>query len=282
MQTRLLGAVYHCLRPLVRILLSCGVGYPEFARLLKLAFLREAMNRQTASGAALNVSRISVSTGLSRKELARLRDEITLTEEMVADVPISCGARVMQLWHVDRRYIDEFGNPSLLPIESDVASFTSLVRLVGGDIPVGAVKSELLAAGAVEELPDGRLAARKRHFIPSDTGDEIVLGLTQILYPVLVGLVRNTQSKDQMPFLQRIAASQRLDAGSIPAFRKVARARAIEFLESVDDWISAKEAPPEASLEGDAPTCVVGVFYYEGALPDAIPPIEDAAQELES
>jgi hypothetical protein len=275
MQSRVLAALHGCLRPLARVLLACGIGYKEFAQLAKLAFVSEAIERQRANGAVLNISRISVSTGLSRKELARLRDEIELMSANAKVTPYpsgheSCGSRVMQLWHVDTKYLDELGSPLALPMDGSPASFASLVRRVAGDIPVGAVKSELLAANAIEELADGRIIATKRHFIPSDTGEEIILGLTKFLYPVLVGLERNTQAKELFPYFQRIAYSHRLGTDGMQRFRKIARSRAVEFIDAIDDWISVTEAPPESSVDGGENTMsAVGVFYFEGQIPDA-------------
>ena len=274
MQARVLYALQACLRPLARLLLTCGIGYREFARIAKLAFVREAMERQTADGSALNISRISVSTGLSRKELARIRDEIDKAnvgdESSIFSGHQACGGRVLQLWHVDPKYLDEIGNPSALPMEGAAVSFTSLVRRVAGDIPIGAVKSELVAAGAVEELSDGRLAARKRHFIPGDAGEEILVGLTKFVYPVLVGLERNTQAKHLYPFLQRVSYSHHLGTDGAQMFRKVARTRAIEFIDAIDDWVSAAEEPPETLVaEAETGMSAVGVFFFEGRVPDA-------------
>ena len=230
------------------------------------------MDRQKKNTGAVNVSRLAVTTGLSRKELSRMRNE--LTAEPTADRSnvsrtsyISRSARVMQLWHSDRRFIDGLGKPLELEIDGAANSFTALVKLAGGDIPVGALKAELLAAGAADETLHGRLKARTRHYIPATSQDEIVLGLSRIVFPVLTGLAKNSQVQGDERFLQRIAYTHRLSAERAECFRHFAQSQSIDFLERIDDWISANEAPPETDVATDSPIYIVGVFHFDGEIP---------------
>jgi hypothetical protein len=271
---QLLSALHTCLRPLARILLSCGVGYREFSEVAKLAFVQEAVERQKATSTQINVSRLAVITGLSRKELSRMRDSLNSQSDLAPPRALggnkSQGARVMQLWHADHRFIDELGNPLELQIDGTGNTFAALVRLAGGDIPVGAVRAELLAAGAATETKDGRLKAKTRHFIPAGEHDEVLLGLTRIVYPVLSGLARNALDKSAAPFLQRIAYNTRpLDQEATVLFRRFARSRSIDFLETIDDWITAKEGAPDVESPTEVEVHLVGVFYFEGMLPQA-------------
>ena len=180
-------------------------------------------------------------------------------------------ARVLQIWHSESEFLDSGGNPIELSVHGESPSFTSLVRLAGGDIPPGAVRAELLAAGAIELTKDGYLRAIKRHFIPSGTVEEMVVGLTHIVGPALEGVDHNSNSQVKSPFFQRVAYSDRLTAGSIPKFQIQAREQSTDFVQSIDDWLIEHEYP-----EGECPDhrkrVAVGVFYFEGPVP-----YEDAA-----
>ena len=180
---------------------------------------------------------------------------------------ISRSARVMQLWHSDRRFIDESGKPLELEVDGGGSSFTALVKLAGGDIPVGALKAELLAAGAAAEAFDGRLRALTRHYIPATSLDEIMLGLSRMVFPVLTGLARNSEVGGDDRFLQRIAYTHRLSAEAASSFRHFAQSRSIDFLEAIDDWITAKEIAPEIEIPSDSPIHIVGVFHFDGEVP---------------
>jgi Family of unknown function (DUF6502) len=169
-QDRVISATGACLRPIARVLLRCGVSYRQFADMAKEAFIEEALSERDSRGRRANTSRVSVRTGISRKEVARLRDlekgDARRAETRSVGLAHYSGhaARVLQVWHSDARFVGESGEPSNLPYSGENGSFVSLVKIAGGDVPPGAVKAELLAAGAVVELESGALKALKRHF----------------------------------------------------------------------------------------------------------------------
>ena len=264
---RLVRCVTRSLRPLVRILLRAGIGYPQFAELAKLAFVQEVFGEKDIRGRATNLSRVSVRTGISRKEVARLRTRIEEGSDLNAlsqavDYESLHAARVLQLWHSDARFIDWDGAPRVLPFLDGERDFGTLVKAAGGDVPPGAVRAELLAASAVVQLDDGSLKPTKRHFVPADVGEELLVGFTHMVIPVLEGLARNTEEKCETPFIQRLVYSDRLPPAQVPQFRELARERVTGFVQSVDNWLSAAEAPE--SLTSEPQRVGIGVFYYEG------------------
>jgi hypothetical protein len=272
-QDRVLAATITCLRPMARILLRAGINYRQFSEAAKLAFLEEASNERDPRGRGANVSRIAVRTGLSRKEVARLRDnrpqQLAVAIALVGEIrSASHAARTLQLWYSDARFVDPSGGPRELPFAGDDASFAAVVRAVGGDVPAGAVRAELLAAGAVVESAAGSLKAVKRYFVPGNVDEDLVIGLTQIVHPVLEGLARNTGRERVEPFIQRLAYSDRLIPSAVPLFRQIARDRATDFVQSVDDWLISNEVKSD-TLAGQSLRVGVGVFYFEG-----IPPCE--------
>lgn len=264
------------MRPLARMLLRSGIGYRQFSELAKTAFMQEALGERDSRGRTTNVSRVAVRTGLSRKEVARLRTRLASGA--------ACGkcdgdsvyhsnhaARVLQLWYSDSRFLTSSGSPMALPFGGDEPSFSSLVRAAGGDVPPGAVRAELSDASSIFEAEDGLLQPVKRYFVPADVGEELVVGFAHIVTPVLEGLARNTDIACTQPFIQRLAYSDRLMPSTVPHFREVARDRASEFVQIIDDWLSSHEMRNEL-IAGDNCRVGLGVFYYEGQ-----PPLEHPA-----
>jgi hypothetical protein len=252
---------------LIRILLRSGIGYPQFAELAKIAYLQEAFGEKDNRGRFTNLSRVAVRTGLSRKEVSRLK--MSLEDGSVLDALSKAvdyeslhAARVLQLWHADPRFVQWDGSPEVLRFADGDRSFCALVKAAGGDVPPGAVRAELLAASAVIELDDGSLKVLKRHFVPADLGEELLVGFTHMVIPVLEGLARNTDEKCDVPFIQRLVYSDRLPATQVPVFRRLARERVTGFVQSVDSWLSVTEESQAA--EGTPQRVGIGVFYYEG------------------
>ena len=258
--------IAHSMRPIARMMLRSGIGYPQFAELAKLAFLREAQADKDSRGRATNLSRVAIKTGLSRKEVARLSKQQSRTEKSssmrMVDFQSLHAERVLQLWHSDPRFVDRRGAPKELLFTDGDVTFSTLVKAAGGDLPAGAVRAELLAAGAVAESEDGALRPLKRHFVPADVGEELLVGFTHMIIPVLEGVARNTDERCSTPFIQRLVYSDRLSPDAAPLFRRVAREQVTGFVQSVDDWLSANEISD--SDEQQPCRYGIGVFYYEG------------------
>ena len=266
LQKRLMQCIAHSMRPIARMMLRSGIGYPQFAELAKLAFLREAQADKDSRGRATNLSRVAIKTGLSRKEVARLSKQQSRTEKSssmrMVDFQSLHAERVLQLWHSDPRFVDRRGAPKELLFTDGDVTFSTLVKAAGGDLPAGAVRAELLAAGAVAESEDGALRPLKRHFVPADVGEELLVGFTHMIIPVLEGVARNTDERCSTPFIQRLVYSDRLSPDAAPLFRRVAREQVTGFVQSVDDWLSANEISD--SDEQQPCRYGIGVFYYEG------------------
>lgn len=267
LQNRLIQCISSSLRPLVRIMLRSGIGYRQFAELAKLAFVQEASGEKGSRGRQTNLSRVAIRTGISRKEVARLQSQIegrsgVSSRARGVDFHSVHAARVLQLWHSDPRFIDSDGSPKKLPFADDGIDFSSIVKAAGGDVPPGAVRAEMLSANAVVEFDDGTLKPTKRYFVPADVGEELLVGFTHMVIPVLEGLARNTDYRCTDPFIQRLVYSDRLAPRVVPLFRKQARERVSDFVQSVDDWLSSNEIPD--SQVHSPYRYGVGVFYYEG------------------
>ncbi|MDZ7771005.1 MAG: DUF6502 family protein [Woeseiaceae bacterium] len=151
-QRQILNALLQVLRPLARALLRAGIGYREFAEISKAAFVDIATQDYGLRGRPTNISRVAVMTGLTRKEVRRLRDKSAAGEETVVlrSAPM---AIILHRWFTEDSFIDEHGLPLALPFESSDGSpsFSGLVRRFGGDVPPGAMRTELKRIKAVDE-----------------------------------------------------------------------------------------------------------------------------------
>ena len=99
-QRQILAAFLVILRPIARILLRFGIGFREFSEIAKTAFVDVASSDYGLRGRPTNISRVAVMTGLTRKEVKRLRDKIERGEETVVikATPLS---EVLHRWYSD-------------------------------------------------------------------------------------------------------------------------------------------------------------------------------------
>jgi hypothetical protein len=268
-QMRMLNSAYACLLPLAKLLLRAGITYRQFDSIAKRAFVREAMAEADARGRPTNTSRIAVMTGLSRKDVKRIR------EFLASDPVVASGAtadqsgppsKVLHTWHVDPRFLKRDGSPRDLIFQDEEEGFCALVKAVGGDVPPGAVRTELKRAGAVTELDDGRLRAIKRYYVPGSVDDKAVTVMSGMLFPLAAGIVHNANpDRTADGFIQRFAYSQSLEPDAVTEFRIWSRAQAASLIEAMDDWLAKHESSDRLpSSESEGPIAGIGVFYYEG------------------
>jgi hypothetical protein len=156
--------------PLVRILLRYGVTHAAFVDISKRVYVRVAARDFQIAGRKQSAARISVLTGLPRKDVSRLLvvadEELAIVGERHSRI-----ARVLSGWRNDARFCDARGRPAALPFEDENdPSFSDLVRRYGGDVTARATLDELLRVGALQRLRDGRLKPAVTPFVMTDRG----------------------------------------------------------------------------------------------------------------
>jgi hypothetical protein len=207
-QRQILAAFLVVLKPIARILLRFGIGFREFSEIAKTAFVDVASSDFGIRGRPTNISRVAVMTGLTRKEVRRLRDKIADGKHTVVVKPTPMWD-ILHYWHADGEFLDSAGRPAKLPFSGESKSFSSLVRRFGGDIPPGAMRTELKRVGAVEEDEAGNLTVLKRTFRPEGDHESLVASLVHGVYPMLATVSHNTDpNRNGSTWSQRIAFTQ--------------------------------------------------------------------------
>lgn len=140
---------YKILQPIARIFLRFGISYREYCELSKAAFIAVAAEDYGVHGRPTNASRIAAMTGLTRKEVGRIRSRIERGEEPKTDRSSPVNA-VLKAWYSVDEFHDEQGQPKPLPMSGKRGSFEALIRQFAGDIPEGAMRKELRRISAIE------------------------------------------------------------------------------------------------------------------------------------
>lgn len=160
------SALRRVLRPLVRLAIARRFGFPAFAELLKGVYVEVAESRFTLEGKRLTDSRVSLLTGLQRRDVRALRwSDPDPRPEAGSAGPLP---RVVARWIGARGWQDRKGQPLALPRRGK-RSFESLVAEVSRDVHARTVLDELLAQGTVTfdaDREEVKLAAEA--FLPRD------------------------------------------------------------------------------------------------------------------
>lgn len=259
----LLTAVLELLQPLARILLRHGVPCGSFIELAKRAYVEVAERDFPLPGKKQTGSRIAVLTGLTRKEVKQVRDSADQpVEDSVARY--NRAARVISGWIRDRAYRDGWGEPMILPLEGEGATFTRLVDDHGGDVPVRAVLDELTRVGAVERLADGRIKLLQRAYVPTaSTLDKMqILGRDVAL--LIETIEHNLDAPAEEAYLQRKVAYNHLPEEALPMLRQLAARHGQSMLEELNAWLATQDRDANPAAQGSGRKYAgVGVYYFQ-------------------
>jgi hypothetical protein len=271
LQDALLAALATILRPTVKLLLHSGVSYSAFASVAKSVFVQVATEDHKRRGRLPNFSEVSAMTGISRREVSRIRkpkDEDRWTPSMETS-PINT---ILHEWHFDADFSDGAGGARPLPFEGD-KSFSLLVSRYVTDIPPGAMRATLLKAGVVAEDDAGRLVVLQPFFYSRRFDEDFVRGLAfsssnlgSTLFHNAVLHQRSELSPEQMRDLGRLERgvwSEHLTLEGAVRFMDWVKQSAPRFLADAEKVIGENELPQSQWAHHPLRAIGVGIYYYE-------------------
>lgn len=257
------AAVARLLKPLVRVLLRYGVPFGAFIDIAKVVYVDLAMTEFAASGRKPSISRASVITGLSRKEILRVR-RLPGHSDAETVAGYNRATRVMSGWLRDGEFSGKPGVPAALPMEGGQGTFTKLVRKYSGDVPPRAILDELLQAGAVERDEAGNIRMLARGYVPS-RGEGEKLGILGADVARLIETIdHNLQAPAGGSRLQLKVAYDNLPREPLRRFRSRSARQARSLLERFDKEMSAldRDTNPDAGGTGRM-HAGVSIYYFE-------------------
>lgn len=263
LKQQVLDAFLLVLRPVVKILLRYGIGVSEFSEIVKKSYVDVATTEYGIRGRPTNISRVAVMTGLTRKEVRRLRNSIE-TGEVSLSVKTTPIAEILHRWHAEDDFLDEKGRPAALVFREGTNSFSELVKRFGGDVPPGAMRTELKRIGSVVEDENGYLRVLKRTVVPSDQTDKLITSLVHSAYPLMSTIVENSATESSPAGLAQFAAySTQISTGDLKRLRRISHDRLSDMAESFDDLFMAYETLHDSAEESESTVVSVGLYYFE-------------------
>jgi hypothetical protein len=257
------SALARLLQPLARWMLDAGIGVGEFVNLVKVAYVRAAVEqgRSVAGSARPNISRIAVVTGLTRVEVASLlqRGE---AEPRSSDRGRQRAERVLSAWWTDPEFLTAQGEPQVLRLRGPGRTFATLCQRYSGEKRSAPVLQELLRVGAVRELAEGRLQALSRSFTTMRWDPAGVEAVGEQLQEYCETLVENLRHPTRARFARRVV-NTRLDPRHAPMLiREIEHSLAVR----TDALHETLNDPTHTAADGaPAMRLGVGVYVFEEA-----------------
>jgi uncharacterized protein with GYD domain len=233
-QPPVIAAIRYLLRPLIRLLLSHGISFQVFCELAKSVYVKVAEEEFRLASKPQTDSRISLLTGIHRREINRLRNE--LVTEINLSQHASMSALLLTIWSGHPDYLDDQASPVPLPRlakKGDGLSFESLVQSISKDFRARVVLDEWLRQGIVTLDEDDRVSLVADAFLQPQGIEEKIYYFGQNIHDHLAATVHNLAGGTP-PFLERCVFYDKLSADSVKELADYSRVVGMRALHSVN------------------------------------------------
>ena len=263
----LLRALRRLLRPLVRLLVREGVTFPALAALLKELYVDVAQRDCPSVTGRQTDSRITLLTGVHRKDVKRLRDRGP-EEHQDPPVALSLSAQIIAYWAGNSGYMDRAGAPLPLPRSAaEGPSFETLVTHLSKDIRPRAVLDDLMDRRLVHLDSEGRVSLADTALVPREGMDELAFFLGRNLHDHIAACDHNLAEREKA-FIERAVYYDRLTPEAVARLEDRARELGMDALLSLN-----REASALADRDQDAPHAdrrmSFGVYFYSPPNPQS-------------
>ena len=241
----------------------------ETSELVRQVYVDAAMSDEfQLASRRMSDMRVSILTGLTRKEVHRLRNQGDKKKDASN---LSRVGRVVAGWNQDPDFTGPYGLPIPLPFEgttgNDGPDFTELVKRHSGDMSPRAMLDELLRVGLAEIEDEGLIRNTGRTYIPAQLDPASIERLGKVVGRLADTIDFNTRQDD--PSLVRFERQAVTDIGlseeQYKQFSVFLRRKCQELLETLDNWLAMQEGrvdrvrerlPKKKIITG------VGIFHF--------------------
>jgi Family of unknown function (DUF6502) len=251
-------------------MLANNLSYTFAIDLLKTLFVEVADQEFMIDHKRQTDSRISLMSGVHRKDVKRLR-ELQPDVEDVMPGNVSLGSQLIALWNADPKYLNDEGVPKPLPrfAESKDAtskvtdSFESLVRSVSTDIHPRAVLDEWLRLGVAKVDVDNFVHLTTDMFIAQEGFEEKVFYLGHNLHDHAQAAIFNVLGQ-QPNFLERCVHYNGLTKLNIEEIAQTVNKHGMKLLREVNKTADVLDKTNQQSARLPKPNMrmTMGLYYY--------------------
>jgi len=172
---------------------------------------------------------------------------------------------ILKEWFTNPRFTNDRGLPAVLPIANEKRSFEALVRAVApGADPIEAL-AVLTKTDTVVKVGSTKVRAKSRVFNTSNSDALNAIRMFCVVDALLNMVEKNVKLRARERFdngfYERVATNRAVDARNIANFRRFLREQGDDFMQTVDDWLTAHSVSNRAR-NYKARQCCIGAGVY--------------------
>ena len=253
------------LRPLVKLLLNNGVSFGEFSEWARESFVEVAAHEFVLEGKAQTNTRISVLTGIFRRDVARIRKQ--KAKPIEKSKTSNRLVRIIAAWRRASEYLGENGEPKAIPLEGETPSLEMLVKRYGGDVSYQAILGEMERLQIVEKADDGLLVLKALAYVPTKDLNKQFELMGRASADLLSTINHNIESPDNSR-IQMSVAYEGVPPETVARFKEMSEHKAMAMLRKFDAWLAdnLEEFDEEAARGEDREEQYrvgLGLYYFQ-------------------
>ncbi|HPE59218.1 MAG TPA: DUF6502 family protein [Thiolinea sp.] len=255
-------AFFRIMKALMHVLYRKGVAYKDFILLVKQAYLEVVEDELLAAGERPTTTRMAAITGLTRKDVARLKQ----SRQQDTGMTFNRSQRVLQGWVNDPEFLDAAGEPGVLAFRGETCSFEALVRRYSGDMSCFAMLDEMKRIDMVHMDDKQQVRLQNKVYIPHGDEQEKIRLLGTDVALLIDTIEHNLTNKPGTElYYQRKVSYNRIPESVTPEFRAFVRQDAQDLLVRFNTWLAARDrdSNPRSQGRGRNMQAGVGIFYFE-------------------
>lgn len=261
------NAIKRIMRPLIKLMLSHNITYTFMIDVIKALFVEVAAQDFSEDGKRLTDARISLMSGVHRKDVKRLRELQPEIEDVMPE-NISLGSQIIAQWNANPIYLDLDGAPKPLARFSSSTtevSFDGLVRSVSTDIHPRAVLDEWLRLGVATLDAHNDVHLTSDAFITHEGFEEKVYYLGHNLHDHSKAAVENVLNAGNLstnsPYFERCVHYDGLTIESIHEIDALTQKLGMKHLREINKHADAC-AQQDANKASANMRMTYGIYFY--------------------
>jgi len=255
---------YKPLCPLTGILLNKGITFHETAQILKKVYVSVAEQQLLQTKEKATTSRMAITTGLTRKDVATLRKKSPRTETV--STKYNRAIRVTKGWQEDKEFCTSGGFPAVLPINGKERSFEALVNRYSGDMTTKAMLDELAATHVLARIENKYVSLQRDVYplIEDESEDKAIRTLGRDVSLLMTTINHNMTHRKEELWFQRKVSYDNLPTECLNKFRTMVKRNSQILLEKSNKWLPQDNFDSKANVhDSEKKRAGIGIYYFE-------------------
>lgn len=242
--------------PVVRLCLRNSLKLQDLIDCAKRCFIRAAEQELKRRGEKITLSRLSIMSGMQRKDILRCRAE----EPESSSSGKALIGKIIGQWQTDRRFLSSNGSPRTLTIGQD-SEFAKLVNTVSCDVNQATVLFELERTGSI--IRSGRsIRLCMDTYLPLDDALTGFNFLSMDCDDLISAVEENVSMMPGLPNLHLRTDYDRIRADGVDKIKSWFLKEGNAFHTRARNFISKfdQDVNPDQKYSGDFTKVVLGAF----------------------